>query len=208
MRKVIVIALSCMALVVCFRLFRTIENEKTNASPMLKTQSESAPLQTSLRTSVPYDAPAFSVVYPPGCVVQIQHTATEDTPPLVWTYYQGKMPNDARLLVAYADIDSKQSPPGLNNQIDDSYSNMLVPGYSIKKEITRLDTLPAVSAAVSGFGQGRDTVKCHKCTKYEAHMVVAWDSARRRFWMLQTLAEPNELSSEEAAKFFDSFKLK
>ena len=39
-------------------------------------------------------------------------------------------------------------------------------------------------------------------------MIVAWDSRRRRFWMLQTLAEPNELSSEEALKFFESFKLK
>ena len=208
MRKVIVVASYCMALAICFRLFRTYENEKANASPIINTRSETAPVQTPVQTSVYYDAPAFSVVYPPGCVVQVQHTTSEDTPPLVWTYYQGKMPNDARLVVSYVDFDAKRSPPGLSKQIDNSYDNMFVPGYSIKKQPSRLDTLPAVRAVMYGFGQGRDTVQCHKCTRYEAHEVVAWDKDRRRLWTLQTLAEPNELSSEEAIKFFNSFKMK
>src|SRR5208283_1536598 len=177
-------------------------------SPIINTHSETSPNQTPVRTPVYYDAPAFSVMFPPGTVVQVKQRTIDDTPPLVWTYYQGVMPNDARLIVAYVGFDAKQSPPGLSNQIDASYSNMFVPGYSIKKEASRLDTLPAVGALVSGFGQGRDTVQCHKCTRYEAQMVVAWDNNRRRFWMLQTLAEPGELPSEEAVKFFNSFKFK
>ena len=118
------------------------------------------------------------------------------------------MPNDARLAVSYADFDAQHSPLGLSKEIDNSYDNMFVPGYSIKKETTQLDILPAVRAVVYGFGQGSDTVQCHKCKRYESHVVVAWDKDRRRLWTLQTLAEPNELSSEEAVKFFNSFKLK
>jgi hypothetical protein len=197
-----------MALVICFRLFWTYNSKKANASPIINTHSGTASVQTPVQTSVYYDAPAFSVVYPPGSVVQVQHTTSEDTPPLVWTYYQGKMLNDARLVVSYIDFDAQRSPLELSKQFDNSYDNMFVPGYSIKKEASRLDTLPAVSAVVYGFGQGSDTVQCHKCTRYEAHAVVAWDKDRRRLWKLQTLAEPNELSSEEAVKFLNSFKLK
>ena len=130
----------------------------------------SASLTQTAQTPVHYETPAFSAIFPPGTAVQAKQITSDDHPPLVWTYYQGKVPNDPRLIVAYADIDSKQSAPGLSNQIDASYNNMLVPGYSIKKEASRLDTLPAVSAVVSGFGQGSDTVQCHKCTRYEAHM--------------------------------------
>jgi len=126
----------------------------------------------------------------------------------VWTDHQGTLPNDTRLIVAYCDFPDRLEPLAPDAQIDLRYNNMFVPGYSIKKESGRLDTLPAVTAVARGFGQGSDTVQCHKCTMYEAHMVVAWSNRQRRLWMLQTLAEPNELSSDEAIRFFESFKLK
>ena len=183
-------------------------HEKAHASPIIDTFRAATSAQTSAQTAVYYGDAAFSVVYPPGSVVQVQHTTSEDTPPLAWTYYQGKLPNDARLIVGYADIDRGHTPPELVNQIDNSYNNMFIPGYSIKKEASLLDTLPAMSAAVSGFGQGSDVVQCHECTRYNAYMVVAWDEGRRRFWMLQTLAEPNELPADEVDRFLKSFKLK
>ena len=192
----------CMALVICFRLFRWDENEKANASPLINTHSETA----SVQTSVYYDAPGFLVVYPPGSVVQVGHT--EDTPPLVWTYYEGTTPNDAHYVVSYLDIPVQLTLTTPDAQIDSSLNNMFVPGYSIKKEAGRLDTLPAVYAVVSGFGQGSDTVQCHKCRRDEAHMVVAWSKKQRRLWMLMTLTDPNKLSSEKAVKFLNSFKLK
>jgi len=160
------------------------------------------------QTSVRYDTPAFSAIFPPGTVVQVKQITTEETPPLVWTYHQGTLPNDTRLIVAYCDFPDRLEPLAPDAQIDLRYNNMFVPGYSIKKESGRLDTLPAVTAVARGFGQGSDTVQCHKCTMYEAHMVVAWSNRQRRLWMLQTLAEPNELSSDEAIRFFESFKLK
>jgi hypothetical protein len=168
----------------------------------------SAPLTAAAQTSVYYETPAFSAVFPPGTVVQVKQTTGEGTAPLVWNYYQGVMPNDARLVVGYADIDPEHSPPELSNTIDAGYNSTFVPGYSVKKGASRLDTLPAVSAVASGFGQGSETVQCHQCTTYESHVVVAWDKSRRRFWMLQTLAAPNELSSEEAVKFLNSFKVR
>lgn len=168
----------------------------------------SASLTPTAQTPVHYDTLAFSAIFPPGTVVQAKQIKTEDTPPLVWTYYQGVMPNDARLIVAYCDFPDRIAPLTPDAQIGLRYDSMLVPGYSIKKEASQLDTLPAVKAVARGFGQGSDTVQCHKCTMYEAHMVVAWSKSQRRLWMLQTLAEPNGLSSEEAVKFFNSFKLK
>jgi hypothetical protein len=168
----------------------------------------SASLTPTAQTSVRYETPAFSAIFPPGTVVQVDQITSKGTPPLVWTNHQGIMSNDARLSVAYCDFPDHFEPITPDAQIDLRYNNMFVPGYSIKKEAGRLDTLPAVTAVVRGFGQGSETVQCHKCTMYEAHMVVGWSKSQRRLWMLQTLAEPNELSSDEAVKFFNSFKLK
>ena len=199
MNKSRVTWLVLIAALVCIQVYRNYAHA---------IRADNAESKTPVQTSVYYEGPAFSVVYPPGSVVQLQHTTSEDTPPLVWTYYQGIMPNDARLVVSYADFDAQRAPIELSKQIDDSDDNIFVPGYSIKKEASRLDTLPAVSAVVYGFAQGSDTVQCHKCTRYESRVVIAWDKDRRRLWMLQTLGEPNELSSDEAVKFFNSFKLK
>jgi len=160
-------------------------------------------------TPVNYDAPGFSVTFPPSTVVRPKEIITsDDTPPLTWTYYQGVMPNDARLVVGYCDFPVGLDPVSLSEQIDLRLDSLLVPGYSVKKDASKLDTLPAVKAVARGFGQGRDTVQCHKCTTYEKYIVVAWSKSRRRLWMLQTLAEPGELSSEDASKFLTSFKLK
>lgn len=160
-------------------------------------------------TPVNYDAPGFSVTFPQGTVVRPKEIITsDDTPPLIWTYHQGVMPNDARLVVGYCDFPVGLDPVSLSDQIDLRLDSLLVPGYSVKKDASKLDTLPAVKAFARGFGQGRDTVQCHKCTTYEKYVVVAWSKSRRRLWMLQTLAEPGELSSEDALKFLESFKIK
>ncbi len=179
-----------------YKIFGKAATSTTEASQSIDLSAGMVP------KAIPYDAPAFSVIFPYGTHVVTKDDQGKNRHGKV---YDGMLHGDGLNVtsVNYEDFLSERQTD-ITDAMLAGYANMLKPGYS-ESPVTdaTLSDLPARELVARGIVKGTDI-------PVTVRLRMALSPDHIRVWLLFTMSDERRdgLSEADSNKFFDSFKIK